>query len=109
MKSPPLVYFVTAASVDTFPVKVGRSTIYSFASRVKDLQTAIPYQIEVLFLMLGGSAQERNIHQAFADHRMKGEWFNRTPEFMGVVSDMQQRFPDWQDLHPLGRARAARN
>lgn len=103
----PIVYFVTAKRRD-YPVKIGRSSTTSLWKRLRDLQTAMPYELEVLFLMEGAGDQERNAHQAFADLRLSGEWFARDDDLLRVIADMAKTFPDWRDLaiHVSGRCLA---
>lgn len=98
MKPLPLVYFISAIDKPRAPIKIGRSNSESIHGRLDTLQTSHPYKLDFLYVMEGDAAQERNAHQAFADHRLHGEWFKRTRALMGVIEDLQALNPDWRDL-----------
>ncbi|AJT62476.3 hypothetical protein T261_0787 [Streptomyces lydicus] len=68
-------------------VKIGTSV--SPEKRLKELQTGNPDRLEVLWYTSGGRELEALLHQAFADHRVEGEWF------------------DFGDVQPVGAIPAA--
>jgi len=72
-----MIYFIKANN----RVKIGYSANPS--NRINKIQTAIPYDIEVLLIFDGDRDKERELHLRFADSRRKGEWF----QFEGVVKD----------------------
>lgn len=79
-----VVYFVTC-EVDGFPIKIGMSL--DLEERLRDLATSLPYPIKLLGAIPGTSATEAAIQRRWAALRLKGEWFQRTPELMAFISD----------------------
>lgn len=80
------VYFITTVN-DDFPVKIGVSSGYK--SRLNTLQTSLPYQIKVLAVVPTQDVLfERRIHRDFADDRLCGEWFARTPRLLDYIEKL---------------------
>lgn len=78
------VYFITA-DFPGFPIKIGISEIHNM--RFSALQTAIPYEIKVLAVLPTENAiLERQIHRKFEHIRMRGEWFQSTPELLDYIT-----------------------
>ncbi|WP_217550094.1 GIY-YIG nuclease family protein [Streptomyces sp. GbtcB6] len=67
-------YVYVIGSVGSTRVKIGTSV--SPKKRLKELQTGNPDRLEVLWCTLGGRKLEAHLHQAFADYRREGEWFD---------------------------------
>lgn len=59
-------------------IKIGFS--YNPQERLKSLQLGSPITLRVLATAPGGAARERAYHEQFAAMRVRGEWFERTPE-----------------------------
>ena len=72
-----MIYFVKAND----RIKIGYSS--NPTSRINQLQTSSPYDLEVLLIIDGDREKERILHKEFKDCRKKGEWF----EFEGTVKD----------------------
>lgn len=68
------VYFVNAVGTDLF--KVG-FTAGDTRARIRSLQTACPYDLEVYDTIIHPDAQaiEREIHQKLSGYHRRGEWF----------------------------------
>lgn len=75
-----LVYFIGSESG---PIKIGIASqpIY----RLKSLQTGHHERLELLATCEGGQPLEYAYHQRFAEHRLAGEWFKRTPELLAEI------------------------
>jgi hypothetical protein len=43
--------------------------------RLSDLQTAVPYRLELIGLMVGGFEVEKRLHRLMAESHHRGEWF----------------------------------
>jgi hypothetical protein len=43
------------------------------------MQTGLPTVLSLLWTCLGGRDLERALHERFAPHRVRGEWFDLTP------------------------------
>jgi hypothetical protein len=86
--APPIqgfVYFVTAEKAE-FPIKIG-FTQKQNDLRLRGLQTGCPYPLRVICFVPGTYSDERTMHQRFAESRLEGEWFARTPELMAVIAE----------------------
>lgn len=68
-----VIYFAMTAG-DRFIVKIGFSR-QDPRKRIKQLQTACPFVLELAASVVGDEALERRLHQTFAPCRMSGEWF----------------------------------
>lgn len=73
------VYFIANDAA----VKIGFSA--DPAGRLRDLQTASPYSLQLLGAVEGGKKHERAIHAALDEFRLRGEWFRLCPEVTGFV------------------------
>lgn len=97
----PLIYFITAVEKRRFPIKIGRSTTRSIRRRIETIQIGVPYELGFLYVIEAPASVETEIHEAFSDLRLRGEWFRRTYELDGFIKEMCRRDPDWrQHLHP---------
>jgi hypothetical protein len=72
------------------PLKIGSTTIANVRARVGALQTGNPLRLVVRrFCAFGGrhqaTAAEREIHTAFSDQRLNGEWFAAVPELASIA------------------------
>ena len=76
------------------PIKIGVSQ--SPAKRLKQLQTAHPYKLEIACIVPGGARLEISYHERFAAHRLEGEWFAPHPAILAEIDR----------LNSLGRASA---
>jgi hypothetical protein len=79
---PDTIYFLTCDEPD-FPVKIGITS--DVKSRVSTLSVALPFKVVLLASIWGAADQERLFHMRFAEHRLQGEWFRRTPELMDLI------------------------
>jgi hypothetical protein len=67
----PLVYFVASEGADA--VKIGYTE--NIKSRIGQIRTGCPLNLNVLCVFMGGVREERKFHKEFATVRMNGEWF----------------------------------
>lgn len=70
----PCVYFIQ--QVGTPCVKIGVSRALWIGERLSQLQIGNPNQLEVRRLVQGDANVEAVLHAAFADLRIRGEWFS---------------------------------
>lgn len=72
-----------------YMVRAGGKVKIGFARdaqhRTRDLQTGHYETLEVLRVIEGGRQTERWLHSRFAEHRLRGEWFNYHPAMLDVV------------------------
>ena len=69
------------------PIKIGHTTDIDI--RLAKLQHASPYLLTVLAVAPGGSVAETALHRTFASNRIRGEWFERTPELLSLIADIR--------------------
>lgn len=79
------VYFIQAGDG---PVKIGYST--DVHSRIMDLQVTCPSELTLHVTMPGGKTLEHIFHTAFADLRVRGEWY--AEDDPNAVLDAARRF-----------------
>lgn len=80
------VYFLTAKAPE-FPIKIGITE--SRLTRFGALQGAMPYDLEILaFVRTDDPLLERRLHKRFAAQRLRGEWFDRSPELMETIAEL---------------------
>jgi hypothetical protein len=66
-------YVYAIGGADQNFVKIGFST--DPKGRCRDLQTANPGPVGILWMADGGILRETALHEYFADHHVRGEWF----------------------------------
>lgn len=77
------VYFIR--SEKTHAIKIG-FTAGQVEDRLRALQTAHPYNLQVLATSCGNREYERALHVRFASLRLKGEWFEPHPDLLAFIS-----------------------
>jgi hypothetical protein len=75
------VYFIREGSDGL--VKIGYSK--RVHTRIRALSTQAGRQMRLLAAMPGGKAEERELHQRFADARAMGEWFRPVAELLAEI------------------------
>ncbi|MGE7204945.1 GIY-YIG nuclease family protein [Sphingomonas sp. NPDC019816] len=80
-----LVYFIGGTDG---PVKIGSSANPS--ARLKEVQTGSFRALSILAVCPGGFTQERVYHHRFADDRLHGEWFARTPALEAEIASLSR-------------------
>jgi hypothetical protein len=73
-------------------IKIGRAD--DVAKRIVSLQTSRPDKLVLLAAASGSLQQERDLHDRFSKHRVKGEWFSPVPELVALISDVVERGAD---------------
>lgn len=76
-----LIYF---AGTETGPIKIGRTK--DLRGRIKELRCASPEKLHVWAITKGGNLEEALYHHRFADSRVRGEWFERTPALLAEIA-----------------------
>lgn len=79
-----MIYFVRCAA--TQHIKIG------FAKdpwkRLCMLRTGSPTQLDLVAMTEGGRPEERELHERFAQDRVRGEWFAPSPGLVGLVAHL---------------------
>jgi hypothetical protein len=95
-----VIYFISAGAPD-FPVKIGRSNTLSLPRRLSQMQTALPYKLEVLYVGEAPAETEATLHDVLSRHRLRGEWFARSVTVMQHVKLLNEEDPDWRERFTL--------
>lgn len=80
------VYFLRCDSSGL--IKIGVST--NVAHRVSAIQSGSPTQMTLLATEEGGQEREKQLHDTYAEHRVRGEWYRPTDELLDYISDQEQ-------------------
>jgi hypothetical protein len=78
---PGFIYFVRCRD----RVKIGFTQ--NVRRRMGQLRSDIPYEAELIGVMLGSLSVERDTHARFARSRASGEWFHCTREILDFVKE----------------------
>lgn len=65
------------------PIKIGWASRLEF--RLRDLRLANAFPLEVWATVEGPPSLEREYHKRFAEHRLHGEWFERSPSIESEI------------------------
>lgn len=81
------VYFLKPAGMDG-PIKIGCSRWPE--SRLKALDIWSPFPLELLTSAPGENRDERNLHWAFREQRLHGEWFTASPKLYALIDGVRR-------------------
>lgn len=79
-----VIYFVSSDALPDFPIKIGIA-LQRLRSRLAALQSASPWPLVVLATIPGNIEDEARFHRQFKADWIRGEWFRRTPELLGLI------------------------
>lgn len=68
------------------PVKIGYCGTGQETNRLRMIQTHNPTPMRLTRVIKGDRADERALHQRFADLRIRGEWFYPAPELAALAT-----------------------
>lgn len=82
------VYFLTEGK----HIKIGYTT-QPILERIKQLNTGSVQELHLLGWMLGNKVTEKQLHQRFANNRVRfnGEWFNPTEDLIAFINENNQK------------------
>ena len=75
-----LAYFIQAESG---PIKIGLAI--DAIARLAELQTGNHELLRLIGTVGGGRVAERGLHRRFAEHRIRGEWFEAAPVILAEI------------------------
>jgi hypothetical protein len=76
------IYFVEAVGQDR--IKIGKAD--DPETRVRQLQTGSAVELRLLAVTLGQPSLEAELHAAFANDRIQGEWFRASNELRDYIA-----------------------
>jgi hypothetical protein len=85
-----IVYFIGCDAISR--VKIGFAGD-SIKRRMKELQCGSPVELSLLATAEGGLLQEQIYHLQFAEYRLHGEWFERSPEIEAEIERLKASAP----------------
>jgi hypothetical protein len=77
-----LVYFIQPAGGGLIKIGVAARP----KQRLYHLQTGSPVELRLVGTLPGGQPLEAELHQRFAEHRVRGEWFEPTAELLSLIA-----------------------
>ena len=77
----PYVYFIQAG--EGGPIKIG--VTHNIKARLDGLQTANPFKLKVLAYFQCHATVEKELHLAFFDIRLEGEWFEPREDLITFI------------------------
>jgi hypothetical protein len=82
------VYFISCewGTLGRYAVKIGFARNPKAKMRV--MQVGCPYDLHLLGVMEGGREMESKLHHRFAEHRIRGEWFNLSLEIRQFIKGL---------------------
>jgi hypothetical protein len=84
-----LTYFIRDG--DSGPIKIGKSTIKQFKSRLTGLQIGNPNRLIVVGVIVGDC--EKEVHETFRQYRISGEWFKPNANLVSYIAEHRERLP----------------
>jgi len=84
-----LTYFIRDG--DNGPIKIGKSTIKQFKSRLTGLQIGNPNKLNVVGVIVGDC--EKEIHRSFRRYRVSGEWFKSNANLIAYIAEHREKLP----------------
>lgn len=78
------VYFIQ--DVEQGYIKIGQSD--DPKKRLKQLQTANPNELKLLWIDIAGDLAEEKMHKMFCEHRLVGEWFYPAKEIFEFIRQL---------------------
>jgi uncharacterized protein YozE (UPF0346 family) len=77
------VYFIS--SKKNLEIKIG-FTAGQVEKRLKSLQTAHPYKLQLITKIPGTPEYEKSLHERFSKFRLEGEWFKSDPDLLAFIA-----------------------
>lgn len=94
-----MIYFIKTK--DHPYVKIGFTNDSDAERRRASLQTACPFELEILNFYKGSEDLEKELHQKFGDSRLHGEWFFWSEEIQAWLQSDNGMSPVWYPDKPL--------
>lgn len=80
-----MIYFLKS---ETGPIKIGSvKSKVGLLMRLRALSVSNPHNLQLLAVMHGNVVIERRLHNRFSKSRLKGEWFQATPDLLHFIDE----------------------
>ena len=80
-----MMYVILASEINAMKIGISRDP----RRRLKDLQTSVPYALEILYVLPDAwLKEEREFHCSLREHSLNGEWFKVTPESLQSLQSL---------------------
>ena len=96
-----MIYFIQ--NTDTKHIKIGYSD--NIRRRLSELQITSPHELTILTICEGGIEVEKELHDKFNDHYVRGEWFNPSEELISYING----FPPYVNKTYIGLRKLRRD
>lgn len=85
------VYFIQAENGlgEPGPIKIGMTKKRLLRDRLSNMQTGCPYPLWLTCAIVASPGLERALHERFAGHRIRGEWFHPHPDLLSFVESIR--------------------
>jgi len=95
-----MIYFIQAGK--NGPIKIGY-TETNVHERLKQLQTACPYELKLLWCIEGSQQEESNIHDRFGYEKVRGEWFHPSRLLLNFIEEDAKNIWEIEYANLMGR------
>lgn len=89
------VYFIR--DLECGLIKIGYTRGQSAEGRLSTLQTANAHKLALIAIMEGGYPDESELHQQFAAHHVRGEWFRPAADLVEWMNERAGKRIDMTD------------
>lgn len=91
---PSVIYVIQPDGLEF--VKIGQTR--DLYPRLSVIQTGCPFDLRILFVLLGDSDLEGRIHNALDDHRHRGEWFALNDHVHAYLESLREDAIDYDAM-----------
>jgi hypothetical protein len=96
-----MIYFIQ--NTDTKHIKIGYSD--NIRRRLSELQITSPHELTILTICEGGIEVEKELHDKFNNHYVRGEWFSPSEELISYINE----FPPYVNKTYIGLRKLRRD
>jgi hypothetical protein len=93
-EKPSVIYVIQPEGLDF--VKIGQTR--DLYPRLSGIQTGSPFELRILFVLLGGLDLEGEIHNKLQCHRQRGEWFVLSDFVRGYLDELRKDAIDYDAM-----------
>jgi len=98
-----MIYFIKTKYTNL--VKIGYTSKNDVRTRLSQLQSSTPSELEVMKTIDGGKTFEKAFHKVFKNDNVRGEWFNLGPKLLQFIEGTPQGIGNKSDIERKERDR----